>query len=60
MSSEVILSDSAYGRNGLPDWAKDSFGWILPTVLRPVGVKGFVILPKRWIVARTSAWFACY
>jgi transposase len=25
-------------------------------VLRPVGVQGFVVLPKRWIVERTFAW----
>jgi putative transposase len=41
---------------GLPDWVKVMFGWILQTVLRPVGVKGFVVLPKRWIVERTFAW----
>jgi transposase len=28
--------------------------------LRPVGVKGFVVLPKRWIVERTFAWLARY
>jgi len=38
--------------------AVDTFGWILQTVLRPVGVKGFVVLPKRWIVERTFAWLA--
>jgi transposase len=31
-------------------------GVILQTVLRPVGVKGMVVLPKRWIVERTFAW----
>jgi hypothetical protein len=36
------------------------FGWVLQTVLRPVGVQGFVVLPKRWIVERTSAWLARY
>ncbi len=29
---------------------------ILQTVLRPVNVRGFVVLPKRWIVERTFAW----
>jgi len=29
-------------------------------VLKPVGVKGFVILPKRWIVERTFAWINKY
>lgn len=54
----VIFGDSAYGRNGLPEWVKKTFGWVLQTVLRPVGVKGFVVLPKRWIVERTFAWLS--
>ena len=53
---KVIFGDSAYGRNDLPDWIAGTFGWILQTVLRPVGIKGFVVLPKRWIVERTFAW----
>jgi putative transposase len=52
----VIFADSAYGRSGLPEWVASSFGWILQTVLRPVHAKGFVVLPKRWIVERTFAW----
>ncbi len=55
---KVIFGDSAYGRSGLPEWVKETFGWVLQTVLRPVGVKGFVVLPKRWIVERTFAWLA--
>lgn len=55
---KVIFGDSAYGREGLPAWVKDTFGWILQTVLRPVQAKGFVVLPKRWIVERTFAWLA--
>jgi putative transposase len=57
---KVIFGDSAYGRCGLPDWVKQCFGWILQTALRPVGVKGFVILPKRGIVERTFAWINKY
>lgn len=57
---KVIFADSAYGRSGLPDWVQATWGWILQTVLRPVGVKGFVILPKRWIVERTFAWLGRY
>ena len=53
---KVIFGDVAYGRRGLPEWVNHSFGWILQTVLRPVGVKDFVVLPKRWIVERTFAW----
>jgi putative transposase len=57
---KVVFGDSAYGRSGLPEWVQQTFGWVLQTVLRPVGVKGFVILPKRWIVERTFAWLARY
>jgi putative transposase len=53
---KVIFADAAYARSGLPDWVHATFGWILQTVLRPIGVRGFVVLPKRWIVERTFAW----
>lgn len=55
---KVIFGDSAYGRNGLPAWVADTFGWVLQTVLRPVKAKGFIVLPKRWIVERTFAWLS--
>lgn len=55
---KVVFGDFAYGRSGLPDWTWETFGWILQAVLRPVGVKGFVVLPKRWVVERTFAWLA--
>jgi putative transposase len=57
---KVLFGDAAYGRANLPDYVKDVYGWILQTVLRPVGLKGFVVLPKRWIVERTFAWLARY
>jgi putative transposase len=53
---KVVFGDSAYGRSGLPEWLKTQFNKILQPVLRPVGVKGFVVLPKRWVVERTFGW----
>jgi putative transposase len=53
---KTIFADSAYGRNNLPEYVKETFGWVLQTVLRPVEVKGFEVLPKRWIAERTFAW----
>ena len=32
------------------------FRWIVEIVLRPLEKKGFVILPKRWVVERTFGW----
>jgi putative transposase len=57
---KVVFGDCAYGREGLPCWVKDTFGWILQTVLRPVKAKDFVVLPKRWIVERTFSWLIRY
>jgi putative transposase len=57
---KVIFADSAYARKGLPAQVKALFGWILQTVLRPVGLKGFTLLPKRWIVERTFGWLGRY
>ena len=52
----VLFGDAAYARTGLRDWVKETCGWILQTILRPVAVKGFVVLPKRWMVERPFAW----
>jgi putative transposase len=57
---KVLFGDAAYGRANLPEYVKDIYGWILQTVLRPVGLRRFVVLPKRWIVERTFAWLARY
>jgi len=57
---KVIFADQAYGRCGLPDWVESTCRCFLQTVLRPVGIKGFVVLPKRWIVERTFAWLNRY
>lgn len=31
-------------------------GWAIEIVKKPVGVRTFAVLPKRWIVERTFAW----
>ena len=31
--------------------------WTIEIVERPDGVKGFQLLPRRWVVERTFAWF---
>ena len=54
----VVWADGAYA--AVVDWVRQSFGWVLTTILRPVGAKGYVHLPKRWIVERTFGWFGRY
>lgn len=53
---KVIFADAAYGKCGLPEWTLATSLVKLQTVLRPVDAKGFVVLPKRWVVERTFAW----
>lgn len=55
---KVVFADRIYGCCGFPDWVRETCGVVLQTVLRPVGIKGFVVLPKRWVVERTFAWLS--
>ena len=34
-------------------WVMDICHWVVRVVLRPQERKGFVLLPKRWVVERT-------
>ena len=52
---ERLWADGRYGGR-LVDWVREHTGWTLEIVTRPPGAKGFVLLPKRWIVERTFAW----
>jgi putative transposase len=58
----VIWADQAYAGEliawvwGLRPWGNVR----LEIVKRPEGIKGFLLLPKRWIVERTFAWLGRY
>jgi putative transposase len=54
----VVWADGAYA--AAVEWVWERFGWVLTTILRPVGVKGYVHLPKRWLVERTFGWLGRY
>jgi putative transposase len=54
----VIWAENKYQNHGLNAWSTtESTGTgRLEVVRRPEGSKGFVLLPKRWVVERTLAW----
>jgi putative transposase len=58
----LIWADQTYGGEllawvwGLRPWRKVR----LDIVKRPEGTKGFLLLPKQWIVERTVGWFGRY
>jgi putative transposase len=37
-------------------WVSQQRRFVLRVTLRPEGAKGFVLLPRRWVVERTLAW----
>lgn len=49
-----IFADGGYAGDKLRQALDDE--WTLEIVKRPSGVKGFVLLPMRWVVERTFAW----
>jgi len=51
---KLIWADGGY--EDIVPWVKQHCGWVLEIVRRPPGTKGFVSLPRRWVVERTIAW----
>ena len=45
---------------GVVAWAETELGYALEVVARPVGTKGFAVLPRRWVVERSFAWIGRY
>lgn len=56
---EVVWADNKYHNHALNAWLGTASPgpWRLEIVRRPAGTKGFTLLPKRWVVERTFAWF---
>ena len=52
----TIWMDGGYRGEDFRRWVMDIFRWIVEVVLRPLQKKGFVLLPKRWVVERTFGW----
>ena len=55
----LLWADGGY-RGKLVAWAWERCGWLLQIVKRNDDVKGFQVLPRRWVVERTFAWLGRY
>lgn len=51
-----IFADRVYRGPQLRNAVTDCGPWTIEIVQRPPGVKGFQLLPRRWVVERTFAW----
>jgi transposase len=55
----LVWADAGYANSidaGLVGWARQHLGLLLQIVARRAGVKGFAVLPRRWVVERTFGW----
>ena len=52
-----VFADRVYRGKQLVDALSPCGPWTIEIVQRPPGVKGFQLLPRRWVVERTFAWF---
>jgi len=56
---KLIWADGGYAGK-LIDWVQTTYGWVLEVVKRGDDVKGFQVLPRRWVVERTFGWLGRY
>ena len=55
---KVIWADGAYV--SIVETVRKQFGWLLEIVKRSDDVKGFQVLPHRWVVERSFGWLGRY
>jgi len=56
---KLIWADGGYAGK-LVDWVHECCQWVLEIIKRNQDVKGFQVLPRRWVVERTFAWLGRY
>ncbi len=54
---ELVWADSGYNAHQVKDVVAKSPGLRIQIVKRTDDTKGFVVLPRRWVVERTFSWF---
>ena len=55
----MIWADGAYSGR-LLTWVRRLCGFVVEVVKRTDDLKGFKVLPRRWVVERTFAWIGRY
>ncbi len=55
---KLVWADGGYQGQDLANWVTNLLGWTWEVVKRSDNIKGFVVIPKRWVVERTFAWLS--
>jgi putative transposase len=53
---ELLWVDGGFGGQPFADWVLDTVGCRVEVTYPPAGLKGFVVVARRWVVERTFAW----
>lgn len=53
---ELLWADGGFSGPDFATWVHQHCGALVEIVKRPHDAKGFVVLPRRWVVERTLAW----
>ena len=56
---KLVWVDGKYSGQ-LVDWVQKAYGWTLEVVKRAKDAKGWVVLPRRWVIERTFGWLGRY
>jgi putative transposase len=57
---ELLWADQKYHNYELEEWLTENARFTIKVVNRPKGSRGFILLPKRWVVERSLAWLGRY
>lgn len=55
----LLWADGGYAGK-LIGWVQEVCGWLLQIVKRTDNLRGFIVLPRRWVVERTFGWMVQY
>lgn len=55
----LVWADGGYAGR-LINWVWLACGWTLEIIKRSDNIKGFKVLPRRWVVERTFGWLGRY
>ena len=53
---QKVWADQGY-TGDLADWLRHAYGIELEVVVKAADQEGFVVLPRRWVVERSIAWY---
>ena len=53
---QVVWADGGYAGEKFIAWCASTLSLVVLIVAKPLGIKTFLVLPRRWVVERTFAW----